>query len=542
MNSNEKYNVWKTKIKDKKIVAKLNKMTEDEIKNNFSSNLEFGTAGMRGTMELGTNNINELTVCKLAKSVATYMQNHMLKNAVICFDTRLNSKKFANLFSKVLCLNKIKVNIFKHYAPTPLCVYATTKLKSDIGVMITASHNQKNYNGIKIYANDGIQINDATQQEISKIFNKIDEIEVFNSVYKFKNNNLITYIDRQMEDEFVSFVNKTKVKNLKIVYTPLNGTGYYCVKKLLNNNGFKFKVPKSQKNGNGYFKTCSYPNPEFVEAFNVSINLAKKTNADIIVATDPDADRIGVVVKHNNSYVKLTGNEVGYIFADYKLKNNKDKDKFVVTSVVTSPLINDICNYYKSKLFKTLTGFMSLGTKAKECCEKFGQNAFCLCYEESCGYVVKNSYFDKDGIYATLLICEIAEQLKQQNKTLVDYLNEIYKNCGYVCSISDSIKFSGINSKQIMQEKIENLRKNKLTKINNMDIVKTIDYQFDETGLNKQNFIEYIGQNFSFILRPSGTEPKLKIYLFYKDNNIELANKKASELFEEVKKLVLWTM
>lgn len=538
MNSYDVYNYWKTNIKNKKIVSKLNKMTKEQILNNFSSSLNFGTAGMRGTMQLGTNNINELTVCKLAKSVANYMQKHLLKSAVICFDTRINSKKYATLFAKMLCINWISVNLFKKFAPTPLCVYTTTKLKADIGIMITASHNQKNYNGIKIYDKSGIQIDDVTQREISDIFSKTDEILAYNDVYNVKICKDIKYINRQMEKDFVGSTISNAKQNLKIVYTPLNGTGFYCVNRLLTNNGFSLKVPFSQKNGSGHFKSCPYPNPEFLEAFNVSVKLAKKTKADIIVATDPDADRIGVMVKHNNSYIKLSGNEVGYIFADYTLKNNSNPDKFVVTSVVTSPLIDEICNFYKAKLFKTLTGFMSLGTKTKQCCETLGKQSFCLCYEESCGYVVKNSYYDKDGIYSALLICKIAQELKHKNKTLVDYLNDIYKNCGYIACISDSVKFEGINSNQIMNDKINALRQTNLTKINNQNIVKKIDYLCDETGLNKQNFIEYKGDNFSFILRPSGTEPKLKIYLFYKDKNKEIATKKANLLYEEVKNLI----
>ena len=539
--SEEVYLNWLNNILDKKIKKQLKKLKKEQVLSNFAESLHFGTAGMRGTMESGTNNINQLTVTKLAQSLSLYMQQNNQKSVVICFDTRKNSKQFAELFAKVLDKNKIKVYMFKKFAPTPLCVFATTKYKADFGVMITASHNNKTYNGIKIYGDLGIQINKDVQEEISNIFDKINEIDVYNDIYKHKLSKNVSVLSSKEIDDFTVSPQDKNRKNLKIVYTPLNGTGKRAVTKLLKQNGFMYKIPTKQKNASGDFKTCPYPNPEFVEAFNESLILAKKCDADIIVATDPDADRMGVMVKHNGEYIKLSGNEVGYIFAENALCKNTNENKFVVTSVVSSPLIDLICNKHNAKLFKTLTGFMSLGTKDYELQKKYGENAFCLCYEESCGYVVKNSYYDKDGIYATLLICNIAETLKKQNKTLIDFLNEIYNKYGYMATIGDSVKFDGNNSFLKMQKIVNNLRQNKSDSILNEKITKVIDYQTENTGLDKQNFIEYRAKDIIFIIRPSGTEPKLKIYLFVKGEK-ETANLKAQKALKEIKtKLLKWT-
>lgn len=534
------YDLYKQKILDNKIQAKLDGLTEQQKQDNFSASLEFGTAGMRGTMQIGTNNINELTVAKLAQSVAEYLNNNFKNpSCVVCFDTRLNSKDFSRIFAKVLDYNNIKTYLFKDYAPTPLSIFAIKEYKTTLGVMITASHNPKEYNGIKVCDNNGIQINAKTQQEISQIFNNTDEINVYNKIYNYKLSKNVIFIPKKLQDKFILNKNNTTKKQLNIIYTPLNGTGYYCVNKLLKNNGYKFNCPKNQKNADGNFITCPYPNPEFIEAFEQSLILAKKHNSDIIIATDPDADRIGVVVKHNDQFIKLSGNEVGYIFADYLLQKNNNKNKFVVTSVVTSPLIDEICKYHNANLNKTLTGFMSLGTKTKELTDKYTSDAFALTYEESCGYVVKSGYYDKDGIFATLLLCDIANELKQQNKTLIDYLNDIYQKTTYLFDIGDSVKFQGVDSKQKMTDVIANWRNNPPAQIGEYKIEKIVDYLNDNTGVPKQNFLEYYaGGGLKFILRPSGTEPKLKIYLFLKGQDKQTTKQKALEVMEQIKSML----
>ena len=540
MNTRQVYDLYKQKILDKNIVAKLAHMSEQQIQENFSSSLEFGTAGMRGVMQLGTNCINELTVAKLAQSVSEYLKNNYSKpSCVVCFDTRLNSKTYSRIFANVLDYNGIETYLFKDFAPTPLSIFAIKEYHTTLGVMITASHNPKKYNGIKVCDCNGIQIDKTVQQEISNIFNNTDEIEVYNKIYDRKLSEDVVFITKDLQTKFIGDnVDKTS-KNLKIIYTPLNGTGYYCVSTLLKNNGFKFICPNTQKNPNGNFPTCPYPNPEFIEAFAQSLSVAKKKYSDIIVATDPDADRMGVMVKHHGEYIKLSGNEVGYIFADYLLQKNNNPNKFVVTTVVTSPLIDEICKFHNATLYKTLTGFMSLGIKTRDLTERYGEDAFVLEYEESCGYVVNSKYYDKDGIYATLLICQIANELKSQNKTLIDYLNDIYEKTTYLCDMNDSVKFSGVDCNQQMSMVIDELRKNPPKTIGEYSIEKVVDYLYDDTGVPQQNFLEYYATNgLKFILRPSGTEPKLKIYLFHKGKNQRETQDKAAKVLSQVKALL----
>ena len=528
-----KYNYWLNNIKDDTLKEKLKNLPKEKLVN-FDKSLSFGTSGMRGTMELGSFNINELTVCKLAKAVAIYISNnHSNKNVVVCFDTRINSKQYSRLFSRVLEKNGINVLLFKDYAPTPLCVYATVNLNAVMGVMITASHNAKEYNGIKLYDNRGLSINRNMQIEISDIFDNVDEVDAYNEIinYKLKNTK---YIGKEIQDSFSDRLKSNKIRNLKITYTPLHGTGYYAVKRLLNNNGFTFITPSSQKKPDGEFPTCPYPNPEFDEAFNESITLAKKRKSDIIIATDPDADRLGVAVFDGSKYTRLSGDEVGYILA-YTALNKKDK--FVTTTVVTSPLIDKICEFKQAHLFKTLTGFVNIGAKTFECNHEFGIDKFALAYEESCGYIVRNDTYDKDGIFACLKICEIADNLKSQNKTLIDLLNEIYDKIGYVCLLRDNKIFQGNNAGDVMSNKINTIRTQGIKSIAGYDIIKTIDYLNDDTGLEKQNFLEFKGENFSFILRPSGTEPKLKTYLFVFGEKTE-ADQKAQNILKAIRKIL----
>lgn len=528
-----KYNYWLNNIQDDSIKEKLKNLPKEKLVN-FDKSLSFGTSGMRGTMELGSSNINELTVCKLAKAVAIYInKKHTNKSVVVCFDTRLNSKQYSRLFSRVLEKNGVNVLLFKDYAPTPLCVYATVNLGAIMGVMITASHNAKEYNGIKLYDNRGLSINRNIQIEISDIFDNVDEVDAYNEIIKYKLKSA-KYISKELQNSFSDRVKSNKLRNLKIVYTPLHGTGYYAVKRLLKNNGFTFLTPTNQKKPDGEFPTCPYPNPEFDEAFTEAITLAKKQKADIIIATDPDADRLGVAVFDGSKYTRLSGDEIGYILA-YTALNKKDK--FVITTVVTSPLIDKICEFKQAYLFKTLTGFVNIGAKTFECNHKFGIDKFALAYEESCGYIVRNDTYDKDGIFACLKICEIADDLKTQNKTLIDLLNEIYDKIGYVCVLKDSKIFEGNNASEAMSIKINAIRTQGLKSIANCDIVKTIDYLYDNTNLEKQNFLEFIGEDFSLILRPSGTEPKLKIYLFVFGEKPK-ADQKAQDILKAIHQIL----
>lgn len=533
------YDLWVNEIYDSQITKKLVAMTEKEILDGFCGELDFGTAGMRGIMGLGSNRMNEITVTRLASAVCSYLkENFENPSIVIGFDTRNNSKRFSRIFARVATSNGVKVYLFKNFCPTPVLSYSITNLKTSMGIMITASHNNKIYNGIKVSDQFGIQVSGQLQKTLSEKYEKANGISEYNKTYNIKliKAKNLAYVGKEMSKKFIEYKQFTdNDSNLKIVYTPLNGTGRYCVTKLLKKNGFNVYIPKSQKKASGEFLTCPYPNPEFEEAFNEAKKLARKVDADIIIATDPDADRLGAMIKTKDGYYKLSGNEVGYIFLEKKASQNTNENAFAVSSVVTSPLALDISKANNVKMHRALTGFKNLGKVMFENINNVGKDAYVLCYEESCGYILRDDMFDKDGIFATLELCELAHNLKQQGKTVGDYLDDIYKKYGYLYNINTSITFEGNDATQKMNSAVEGIRNNKPTTLAGEDIVKVIDYEHDNTGLDKQNFIEFSSNNITAIVRPSGTEPKLKFYIFAKSENMETSKQIAEKVYEQLK-------
>lgn len=541
MNNAQKiYKEWQNTIADEKIIKQLEQLSEQEIESAFWGQLNFGTAGMRGVMGLGTNKINTITVCKLAFAVSQYLLlKYQNPSIVICFDTRNNSKQFSRMFAKVTSNMNIKTHLYKNFCPTPIMTYSISELNATMGIMITASHNSKEYNGIKISDCFGIQISGEIEAGIAGIYNNCNEIEVYNTFFAKKLNKNVYFVKNNITEQFLNYgTNKKEETNLKMVYTPLNGTGLFCVSKLLKQNGFKFSVPKLQKKPSGNFETCPYPNPEFIEAFAESLKLAKTIDADLIIATDPDADRIGVCVKNGNDYVKLSGNEVGYILLESR-KEIGGKDKFAVATVVTSPLFDAICNANNINFNKQLTGFKNIGKQLQQMQNKFGKENYVLAYEESCGYILRDDIYDKDAVFATLEIAKIARQLKLQGKTLYLYLQEIYSKYGYTASITDSIKYGGEDATLCMNKTIDTLRKNPLKEIANEQVLQVTDFNNDETGLEKQNFLLYKTKNFTLIVRPSGTEPKLKIYIYATFATGEEANLQAQKVQKCIREILV---
>ena len=537
---NKAYNNW-LKIEDKNINAQLLGLSEQEIENRFSSTLSFGTAGLRGKMELGTNRMNEVNICKLANAILEHYKNNNLKSIVIGFDTRHNSKTYSRIFAKVLANSGIRVNLYKNYVPTPVLIYSIKETNSDMGIMITASHNQKMYNGVKVSGNDGIQIAGEIEKSINALYSKIDEVEAYNNylhgINKQKQN--IFYVNSDIKKTFLGDFNKNKEnKNIKIIYTPLNGTAYKYVVKGLKAIGFtKVKTPITQKNPNGNFTTCPYPNPEFVEAYKEALKCTKTFDADLIIATDPDGDRLGTMIKSTKGYKLLTGNEVAFLLLNYMYETRqKEKNLFVASTVVSSPMFFDMCDAYGIKYKKTLTGFKNLGRAKKEQKDEFGKDAFVMAYEESCGYIVKDVFYDKDGIFAALKVCELASYLKSKNSSLEDSLNEIYSKFNNIYSLNSSIAFDGEDALDRMNKAVNELRENGINSLLGKKIIKITDYLKDKTGLEKSNFIEYTTEDFTFIIRPSGTEPKLKFYIHAKSENIEKSKKLADQVLSAIKK------
>lgn len=537
---NKLYNNW-LKIEDKTIIEKLSLMKDDEINSAFGGSLSFGTAGLRGIMGIGTNRLNEVNVCKLANAIVEYYIKNKLNSIVIGFDTRHNSKTYSRVFARILAYNGIKVNLFKNFVPTPVLNFAIGYTKSDMGIMITASHNNKIYNGIKVSGANCIQISGEAEKTLGNLYSKLNEVDLFNNYLKYqsKQTKNIIYVKNEVKKEFLGEFYKNKLnKELNIIYTPLNGTAYKYVRKELKKSGFKnVKSPFRQKFPNGNFTTCPYPNPEFVEAYKCALKCTEDFDADIIVATDPDGDRLGAMIKSTKGYKLLTGNEVGFLLLNYIYENrSREKNLYAVSTVVSSPMFFKMCDSFGIKYQKSLTGFKNIG-KAKLALEdKYGKDGFILAYEESCGYIVKDNFYDKDGIFALLKLCELASYLKQKGSSLEEYLNEIYAKYGNIFSLNSSISFDGDNALERMNEAVNNLRLDGLTKLLKKKITKTIDYLNDKTGLEKSNFIEYYTDDFSFIIRPSGTEPKLKFYIHAKGKTLDQSKKLASNVLDAIKK------
>ncbi len=537
---NKLYNKW-LNIEDKEIKEQLQKMTDEDINSNFCGKLEFGTAGLRGIMDLGTNRLNKVNICKLANAVLIYFQKKGYNRIVIGFDTRNNSKEFSKIFAKVLADGGVHVNLYNHFVPTPVLIFSIGQTKSDMGIMITASHNRKEYNGIKISGCDGIQISGDVEKEINKLYSKLDEVELYNNYYLTKkhNNRNIHGISNRVKKNFLGEFYKNRLNSsLNIIYTPLNGTAYEYVIKALKGTGFKKIVtPFSQKHASGMFKTCPYPNPEMVDSYKESLKKTDMFDADVIVATDPDGDRMGAMIKSTKGYRQLTGNEIGFLFLNYIFENNeREKNKFAVSTVVSSPMFFNMCDYYGIKYEKTLTGFKNLGRAKVALEDKYGKDGFIMAYEESCGYIVKDNFYDKDGIFALLKFCEIASYLKNSGSSVEEYLNEIYSKFGNIYSLNSHIIFDGENALERMNESVNQLREKGVKVFLKRKITEVVDYLTDKTGLEKSNFIEYKTKDFSFIIRPSGTEPKLKFYIHASGKTLDESKKLANEVVEAIKK------
>lgn len=536
---NNLYSKW-LKIENKQIIEGLKSLSEEQISTNFNGTLYFGTAGLRGVMDIGTNRLNMVNVCKLANAVLKYYQKKKYKSIVIGYDTRHNSKTFATIFANVLASAGIIVNLHSAYVPTPLLIFSITETKSDMGVMITASHNNKEYNGIKISGADGIQISGEAEKSIGSLYQKLNEVELYNEYLKTKVvRKNIKIISKDIKKKFLGEFYKNKLNSmLNIIYTPLNGTAYDYVTKALKGTGFTHIVtPKSQKHAGGDFKTCPSPNPEYSETFKMALKCTDVFDADVIVATDPDGDRLGAMIKSTKGYKLLTGNEMGFLLLNYLFENKaREKNPYAVSTVVSSPMFFEMCEYYGIKYKKTLTGFKNIGKAKMELEQKFGKDGFILAYEESCGYIVKDNFYDKDGIFALLKFCELASYLKNQGSSVEEYLNEIYSKFNNIYSLNSSMSFAGENALERMTKSVNEIRQKGIKALLKRKITQTIDYLNDDTGLDKSNFIEYKTKDFSFIIRPSGTEPKLKFYIHACGKTLDESKKLASQVLIAIKK------
>lgn len=520
MDINQKYNLWLTF--DDETKKELESVTDKkEIEDRFYKDLEFGTGGLRGIMGAGTNRMNSYTVGKASLGFAKYLKDKYdgeISVAIAC-DSRLNSRAFEWDSARVFASQGIKVYAYTQIVPVPMLSFATRYLHCNAGVMITASHNPKEYNGYKAYDNTGCQLCTDDAKEVLSYINAINDYSsVYNDVKtvdEYISDGMIVGVYDELFDEFIKAVKTQSLYNehseLKIVYTPLHGTGNVPVRKVLEDK--IVYVVKEQEEPNGNFPTVVSPNPEDRKALTLGIELAKEKNADIVLGTDPDCDRVGVAVKHNGEYVLLTGNQTGALLVNFVLTMKKDSlnsKSTLVKTIVTSELGANIGRSFGLQVEETLTGFKYIGDKINKF-ETSGEQEFVIGYEESYGYLVGTHARDKDGVVSSMLVCEMAAWYKNQGKTLVDGLNEIYDKYGYYLDFLDSFVLKGKDG----AEKIQNLMVEFRNKGKELlpDIKEIVDFKDGIRDLPKENVLKYIFNDGSWMaVRPSGTEPKIKVY------------------------------
>lgn len=520
MDIHEKYEYWLTF--DDNTKNELESITDKkEIEDRFYKDLEFGTGGLRGIMGAGANRMNKYTVGKATKGLCEYFKNEFAgeKSVVIAYDSRNNSKAFAECAAEVLCYNGIKTFLFEEIMPTPVLSFSVRYLNCNAGIVITASHNPKEYNGYKVYDKYGCQL---VPQYADKVISYINNVKDIKSVKHMNlnmalSNGYLTYIGDEVLNSYISEVEKMAVykeaSDLKIVYTPLHGTGNIPVRKVLSDMSFDVSVVKEQAVADGNFTTVRSPNPEEKDALNMALEQAKRANADLVIGTDPDCDRVGVGVLHNGEYTLLTGNQTGALLVDFYLKfkkQNLNPKSTLVKTIVTNDLGAEIARKNGLNVVETLTGFKYIGDQITKY-EKTGENEFLIGYEESYGYLVGTYVRDKDAVIASMLICEMAAYYKKNKMTLVDALNVLYSEYGFYLDALDSFVLKGKDGASRIKNIMSYFRANKATVFPNITDVK--DYSTGIGDLPKSNVLKFFLKGGSWIaVRPSGTEPKLKMY------------------------------
>ncbi|MBE7029457.1 MAG: phospho-sugar mutase [Ruminococcaceae bacterium] len=540
MNYLNEYEKWKGyDFLDPELKEELVNITGDdkEIKERFIKLLEFGTAGLRGIIGAGTNRMNRFVV-----GLATQGLSNVIKNAggeergvVIAYDSRKNSDLFAKEAAKVFAANGIKVYLFDSLRPVPELSFAIRYLKTIAGVVITASHNPYQYNGYKAYWEDGSQL---PPDEAKKVFENMEKISIFDVKRAELSNPLINIIGKEIDEAFYEEVLKLRIrkdvnKDIKIIYTPFHGAGNIPVREVLKRAGFNNVITVSeQEMPDPMFSTVKSPNPEDKEGFNIAIEYAKKHNANLILGTDPDCDRVGIVVLNKNGeFVCMTGNQVGVLLAHYILEGLKEQGKLpsdgaVIKSIVSTKMVNYICEDFNVKMVDILTGFKYIGEKIKEY-EKTNEHTFLFGFEESYGYLSGTHARDKDGVNASMLIAEMAAYYNEKGMTLYDAMENLYEKYGYFKEHVVSKSFSGLEGMEKIKNIIYNLRNNTPEKIGEFKIVKTIDYLNGVDSLPKADVLRFeLEDDTTIYIRASGTEPKIKGYIMVKaDTNKESEEK-----------------
>ena len=541
LNENKLFLEWQEALQDIPEYAEELKQIEndqDEIIDRFYTALNFGTAGLRGIMGLGINRMNKFTVGQATQGLASYALTKLnAPSFAIGYDSRINSKVFAEHAASILAANGIEVHIYPELAPTPALAFAVRELGCDFGIVVTASHNPSQYNGYKVFGNDGCQIDDDIAADI---FSEIQKTDIFEGVKTIPfeaalAEDKIVYISDDIPKKYIDVVLTQALKpevcaeaDIDIIYTPLHGTGNLYVREALRRMNVKnVTVVKEQELPDGNFPTAPYPNPEFPEALELGMKLSKERDADLLIATDPDADRVAIVVKHDGELVRITGNELGVLLLDYIAKTRKELDTMpdnpvAVRSIVSTKLTDKVAAAYGVSVRDVLTGFKFVGEVIGQLEAKGEIERFIFGFEEACGYLIGTHVRDKDAVVTSVLVAEMISSLKLEDKTAVDRLEEIYKAYGYYSNMTQNLVFEGAEGMDKMKSIMDNLRHNPPESIVGRDVEVYLDYwtsikyqdgdKFD-IDTRPANVLEYrLSDDCGIIIRPSGTEPKLKIY------------------------------
>ncbi len=564
MDTKELYRIWTENAKDDADLTKeLAEIAgnEDEIYERFYRELKFGTAGLRGVIGAGTNRMNVYTVRRATQGLANFL-NKTCENAsvAISHDSRIKADVFARESARVLAANGIKAYISTELQPTPVVSYAVRALKAEAGIMVTASHNPAKYNGYKCYGSDGCQMTDVSADAV---YEEILKVDYFNGDIKLVDfeeglkSGMIEWIGDDLYETYLDNVRKQSVNpdmcrgsGLKVVYTPLNGAGNKLVRKILSRIGIEnVVVVPEQEMPDGNFPTCPYPNPEIKEALAVGLALCEKEQADLLLATDPDSDRVGIAVKTKDGYRLMTGNETGIMLINYLLSTRKEKgtlpeNPVAVKTIVTSKLVEKICEKYGCELKNVLTGFKYIGEQILLLEQKNQENRYVFGFEESYGYLAGTYVRDKDAVVGSMLICEMAAYYRQQGKSLDEVMTEIYEEYGYYLNRTDSYEFDGAAGMAKMADIMDKFRKEPPAEVAGYQVTEIADYlnsykkdlatdEQTEINLPKSNVLSYsLEGGMGVIVRPSGTEPKVKVYT----TSVGTSKENAAEIAENLAK------
>ena len=530
MNADDIYERWLARVCHMSLMSELLDIAHDAaaIEDRFYRELEFGTGGLRGVLGAGTNRMNVYTVGKATQGYADYLLSHFdAPSVALSYDSRRNSRLFAETAASVFAANGIRVYIYPRLMPTPALSFAVRELSCSGGVMITASHNPAEYNGYKVYGADGCQITTEAAEAIQSCINAVDAFDDVKSgeYASFVASGRINEIPESVSNAYLAAVAGLSLaapelkKELKLIYTPLNGTGISVIPKLLTEQGYtNFVIPEAQREPDGDFPTCPYPNPEIREALEVGLDAARQTHSDLVLATDPDCDRVGCAVRNGEDYTLINGNEMGVLLFDYVCRRRlalgtMPAHPVAVKTIVTTPMAQKIAEHYGVELRNVLTGFKFIGEQIGYLETENRVDDYIFGFEESYGYLSGSHVRDKDAANAVLLICEMFCDYAAQGMSLIDALERLYRAHGYYETRLLSFSFPGSAGFARMNELMDGLRLSIPEELGSEKVEGSVDYLRDETGLPASNVLRYLLRDAEAVVRPSGTEPKLKIYL-----------------------------